>query len=472
MKRALSTKNLWEQLPPRMKGAVGHALSLAPLCWVLGRGFCRTRRFLHQSQFWSREEIERYQVDQLRRILTIAYEKTRHWREVFDQAGFHPADMKRTEDIRRLPTMTLPRYETGEAEEKFAAMCTVPPTSRGVDLITSGGSSGKPLAFYIGSGRSGPEYAHLVTSWSRVGFELGDTMAVLRGRYVPADRTGLRHCYDPLLRHHYYSVFHMSDDMMERYLRHIATIGPCWLHVYPSSALALTRFIEQSGIRAPSNILGVLAESENLYEPQRERIQRVFGCRLSSSYGHSEKLIMAAECEHGSDYHVWPTYGYFELLNGDAPVTTPGQQGEIVGTGFINDVMPFIRYRTGDWACYVADRCERCGRNHILIRDIRGHRTQEMLISRDGARIPWTCLNMHDDTYLNVRQLQCYQDTPGKVVIRVVPAPGFSKADEERLLRSLHRRIRDQLDFTIEKTDSIPLTRRGKAVYVEQRIEA
>ncbi len=38
-----------------------------------------------------------------------------------------------------------------------------------------------------------------------------------------------------ILRHHYYSSFHLSDENMERYLRHIASIGSCFLHVYPSN---------------------------------------------------------------------------------------------------------------------------------------------------------------------------------------------------------------------------------------------
>ena len=52
-------------------------------------------------------------------------------------------------------------------------------------------------------------------------------------------------------------------------------------------------------------------------------IEEVFGVRMFSCYGHSEKLVLAAECEHSTDCHVWPTYGFFELID---------EQGEVITT--------------------------------------------------------------------------------------------------------------------------------------------
>ena len=147
-----------------------------------------------------------------------------------------------------------------------------------------------------------------------------------------------------------------------------------------------------------------------------------------------------------------------------------GQRGQIVGTSFINTVVPFIRYRTGDYATYVGDHCEACGRQHTIIRDIRGHRTQEMLIAADGSEISWTALNMHDDTFLHVGQFQFRQDTPGRAVLRVVPAEGFGDEDQQRIQHSLGHKLDGQVTFAIELVDAIPLSACGKAIYVDQHI--
>ena len=141
-----------------------------------------------------------------------------------------------------------------------------------------------------------------------------------------------------------------------------------------------------------------------------------------------------------------------------------------MGTGFIHRVVPFIRYRTGDHATYLGDRCDACGRAHILIKDIRGHRTQEMLVASDGSLISWTALNMHDDTFAHVRQFRFYQDTPGKARLNIIPAEGFGEKDRQRILRNLERKLDGRLDLTISLTDDIPPPKSGKASYGDQQI--
>jgi phenylacetate-CoA ligase len=342
-----------------------------------------------------------------------------------------------------------------------------------VDYTSTGGSSGPPLGFYIGAERSGFEYAYLVASWERAGFRLGTPLASLRGRLVKADARGFYYEYDPLLRHHYYSNLHMTDEHVSGYLEHIAGIGPCFLHLYPSSAAALAKCVRRTGIQPPPNVRGILAGSENVYPEQRRMVTATLNYRYFSWYGLTEKVVLAAECEHSDRYHVWPTYGLFELLDDDGnPVTTPGQRGEIVGTSFINTVVPFIRYRTGDYATYVADHCPACKREHALISDIRGHRTQEVLVARDGSLVTWTAVNVHDDTFDRVLQFQFYQDTPGRAVLHIVPAAGFGAAEQGRIQSRIGRKLDQQLEVDLRLVESIPPTRSGKAMYVDQRIAA
>lgn len=466
MKVSFSRKNLWEKAPPVVKAVVGRGLSAVPLSWLLGRRFRAQRRFLRQADRWSAEQAGAYQLQRLREICRLAEDGSSFYRAHFAAAGFRAGDLHDLGNLDRLPTI-----DRDTVIANAEAMCALPPAGRDVDFVSTGGTSGRPLRFWQQAGRSAVEYAFLVTSWQRAGFSLGMPMAVLRGRVVEPDRRGLRHQYDPLLRHHYYSAFHLTDENIARYLDHIATIGPCFLHVYPSSAAALGRFCRRHDRRPPGNIRGIIAESEIVYPEQRRLVEEVFGCRYFSCYGHTEKLVMAAECEHSQDYHVWPAYGHFELLDEQGrTVATPGQRGEIVATGFMNAVMPFIRYRTGDWATYVGDRCEGCGRQQPIIREIRGHRTQESLIASDGAAISWTALNMHDDTFDRVRQFQFRQDQPGRAVLRLVTADGFDDACRKRIQSNLGRKFDGRLSFTIELAPSIPLSSRGKAIYVDQRI--
>ena len=387
---------------------------------------------------------------------------------MLDRLGFRPEDFRSLEDLCRLPTI-----DKQTVVEQLSEMCICDVMQRNVDFVSTGGTSGTPLHFYIDAGRSSIEYAYLIASWERVGYRLGMPMAVLRGRVVSPDRDGLHHEYDPILRHHYYSSFHMSDENMARYLEHIADDRP----LFPARVSFLgggtgPLHPPMRGHAARRRTFGASSRSRRSSIPSSGGWwKRCSAAAISPATDIRRNSSWPPNASTLHDYHVWPTYGYFELLDEEGnPVTTPGQRGEIVGTGFINTVMPFIRYRTGDWATYVGDRCEACGREHTIIRDIRGHRTQEVLIAADGSEIPWTALNMHDDTFLHVRQFQFMQETPGRAVLRIVPADGFAEGEKDRIQHNLGHKLNGRLMFTIELVDSIPLSGRGKAIYVDQRI--
>lgn len=62
--------NLVGQLPPRLR---------------YGKVFWDTYKFLQESQWWSREKLERYQLQQLNKLLRLASENVPYYRRVFDE---------------------------------------------------------------------------------------------------------------------------------------------------------------------------------------------------------------------------------------------------------------------------------------------------------------------------------------------------------------------------------------------------
>ncbi len=466
MKKALSRKNLWDKTPAILKSTLGKGLGAIPTEWFLGRSYRNNYEFVKDSQWWPKERARQYQFNKLREIIRIAYEKTQFYRNIYDAAGFHPDKFQLLDDINKLPTINKQTVV-----ENLKEMCTKDVNAKDVDFGSTGGTSGTPLHFYINAGRSSIEYSYLINSWNRVGYKLGMPMAVLRGRLVRPDKNGFYHEYDPILRHHYYSNFHMSNENMYKYLEHIRHIYPCFLHAYPSSAHTFAKFILGTGQQVPENIKGVLLESENVYYDMVCDIEKAFGVRPFSSYGHSEKCVLATQCEYTSNYHVWPTYGYFELLDERGnPVQTPGKQGEIVGTGFINTVVPFIRYRTGDFAAYVGDCCEACGREHIIITDILGRWPQGGLIASDGSIISMTALNVHDDTFDNVKEYQFHQTIPGKAALCIVPLRSLNYDEQQIILANMNKRLQGQVVLDLEIKSELIKTARGKQLRVIQDI--
>ena len=463
---ALSRKNLWERCPAPLKRVAGPVLERIPPGALLGAHFRRQRSFIERAQWWSAERSREYQTLRLRELCTHASQRSPYYRELFQAAHFDPRDLRGPEDLDGIPLL-----DRETLRDRLAELCATNVVAGNVDYVSTGGSTGGPLWFYINSERSSFDYAHLTAGWARVGFTLGTPLAVLRGRVIQPDADGLYHEYDPLLRHHYYSSFHLNSDKLARDVRHIRSIGPCFIHAYPSSVAALERYMRSAGEPPLVNLRGVLVESEAVFDEDRERAKATLGCPYFSSYGLTEKVVAAAACEQSDAYHVWPTYGYLELLDeAGRRITTPGERGEIVGTGFVNTAVPFIRYRTGDYATLAGHSCPQCRREHVLLTDIRGRRPQEWLVAADGALISWTALNMHDDTFRNVLRFQFEQHSAGRATLKIVPSEHFGRADADRILHNLNRKLDGAVTLEIAIVDTIRLSDAGKTIYIDQRL--
>ncbi|MBA7709897.1 hypothetical protein ES703_118823 [subsurface metagenome] len=121
-------------------------------------------------------------------------------------------------------------------------------------------------------------------------------------------------------------------------------------------------------------------------------------------------------------------YSYTEVISPENdPVLRDGEIGGIVSTGFTNYATPLIRYKIGDFVRYKDSKCS-CGRQLPLIKSIEG-REQELIVTGKGNLISMTAINMHSGVFDNVKQFQFYQDTPGKVIFKVVKKNNYSDED-------------------------------------------
>jgi len=78
---------VYRKLPKSAQYAVGYAYATIPLPIRYGKVFRETYAFLRESQWWSREQLEEYQLEQLSKLLHHAYENVPYYRRVFDERG-------------------------------------------------------------------------------------------------------------------------------------------------------------------------------------------------------------------------------------------------------------------------------------------------------------------------------------------------------------------------------------------------
>lgn len=437
-----------------------------PYSVKLGRKYVGYKKLLDESQWWTKEQLDGYQLKKMKETLVLAYEHVPYYREKFLSIGFDPHMMEHTEDIE-----CLGFTDKDEVMKHFDSFLNEEVDVSKLEVATTGGTSGKQLRLYSSfTFRDTREMPFVDLIWSRVGFDRKKSkMAVLRNNVLPEGKLWL---YDQAVHALLLDSYHLTDENIEKILNVIRKKKIEYLHTYPSAALILCDFIKLRRIKFESSLKAALVTSENLYPGQKEEIEKYLSCRCFTFYGHTEAAAIAGWCECSDKYHVQPEYGYVELIDeGGRVITEPGIEGEIVCTGFDNPVMPLIRYRTGDYSSWAQDQVCPCGRHYRLMNEIQGRWTQEFFVGRYGNKISMTALNMHSDIFRNVRNYQFRQDEVGKCILLIVKSEGYSEgSDEANILSELKKKFADSIDVHIQYVDAIERTLRGKQRFIIQNL--
>src|SRR4030043_2007188 len=95
-----------KQFVPRithgLRQGLEHVYGFIPPSIHYGSVFRETYAFLQESQWWSREKLEEYQIQQLSTLLNHAYSNVPYYRRVFDERALKPKDIQNIDDLAKL----------------------------------------------------------------------------------------------------------------------------------------------------------------------------------------------------------------------------------------------------------------------------------------------------------------------------------------------------------------------------------
>ena len=318
------------------------------------------------------------------------------------------------------------------------------------------GTTGTPLTIYqnMHSIRMERAFADRLRIWA--GYKEGDKRAWIRGdMIVPfAQKEGPFWRYSTFENMIMLSSFHMTNEALPLYLKEMADYGVNIIQAYPSSILALAKYLDIHDNYYQGSLKSILTSSESLSIEDKQLIEKRFKCTVFDWYGLFERVAAIASCEHGN-YHILDDYSHVELIDqGDG-------YHEIVGTNFNNSLFPLIRYKTGDFvALSTKGECP-CGRVFPMIDHIKG-RIGDYLVAEDGQKIH--ILNHIPKGIAGLIATQFTQDCPEEIkVLVVVEKSIFLAAQELQLIKNVQDRLGKSIKISIKIVDSIPKTKNGKS---------
>jgi len=289
-----------------------------------------------------------------------------YYRKIFDERELKPKDIRCVNDLKKLPGL---EKETFKAN--FAKILAKNVNTQNIHLVRTSGTSGKPLQFYQSKIELQMECAFIYHQWSQVGFKPGDRLVSWMSRLK-------RESYGPKKRILYLPVSISIDKKVSYHLlEKIKSFGAEFLHGCPSNLAIFANILKVNDVEIPFKLKSVFFAAEPVYDWMREVVEEVFNCRVFSHYGQTEQVALAGECEYSYFYHCLPQYGVTEI--------DPDTQ-EIIATGFLNYMNPFIRYRTTDVTSRpIFSKCNDCRRNYFpIFKTVKG-RLQDIIITPDGS---------------------------------------------------------------------------------------
>jgi phenylacetate-CoA ligase len=329
-----------------------------------------------EMETMSRREMEKLQLEQLKKQVKRVYAKVPFHKEAFDCAGVNPEDIQSLEDLQRLPFMKKTNLRENYPFGLFAAK-----QDELVRIHGSSGTKGKPTV--VGYTKKDIE------NWSEIvaraiccaGGRPGDIFHNAYGYGLFTGGLGI-----------HYGIEHLgavavpiSGGNTPRQITLIQDFKPRGISGTPSYILNIVEEMKKMGLnpRETSIEYGIFG-AEPWSEEMRAQLEELLDIKAIDIYGLSEVLGpgVSIECHEAQDgLHIAEDHFIAEIIDPKTGEVLPyGAEGELVFTTLTKEAFPVIRYRTGDIASLNPSPCE-CGRTSIRMSRIKG-RVDDMIIIR------------------------------------------------------------------------------------------
>src|SRR5256885_7423385 len=158
--------SVYNNLPPWLQSSAGTVYRALPRSWRLGKKYPEFAKLAAAAETWDPEQIQEYQLKELRRILHHANNHCPFYQKAFARAAFRPENLRTVEDLAECPMLEKPQL----LEHRDELVSDAVPKRQRL-YMTTGGSTGVPVGFYLQKGVSRPkEQACLEAMWRRAGY--------------------------------------------------------------------------------------------------------------------------------------------------------------------------------------------------------------------------------------------------------------------------------------------------------------
>ena len=413
-------------------------------------------KFLQKSQWWGEEELKNYQNKKLSELIQHSYHNVTYYKELLDGLRLKPCDIKTTEDLQKLPILTK---EIVRENVKNGKLIFKNIKKKDMILNGSSGSTGEPLQYYITKDAYSFNIAANLRGWYWMGYRLGDRYSKLSQN----PRNGIiKKIQDKINNCHYTLSQSLSIDDVKNIVISLKKSNVKIIRGYPSTIYILSNYIEKHKT-TDIKLSSINTTGEILFPYMRKKIEEIFKCKIFDSYS-GEGGALGFECDTHEKYHLASEYAFTEIIP-NYKFNMGKEKGEIVSTDFWNYATPLIRYNSKDVAVISKKGCN-CNRVLPVIDRIEG-RDVDILVTPSGKSLIVHYFTGYFEWVDSVSQFQVIQTRADRVILKLVVNNNFNKIIKEKIYNDIRIYIGNDVDFSIEVVDEIPINpKNGKRRFV------
>ncbi|CAM3929768.1 phenylacetate--CoA ligase family protein [Flavobacterium sinopsychrotolerans] len=326
------------------------------------------------------------------------------------------------------------------------------------------GSSGTPFIF------AKDKYCHALT-WASNIYRFGwygiefNTSYQARFYGIPMDFIGnKKERIKDFLSHRFrFSIFDLSDEILEKILKKFQNKKFDYINGYTSSIVLFAKFLQKKNIVLTTicpTLKVCMVTSEMLFEEDKILLEKQFGIPIVNEYGSSELDLIAFENPQ-DEWQVNSETLFVEILDDNNKAVPNGTAGRIVITSLFNKAHPFIRYDIGD----IGILDEKSTLQKPILKKLIG-RTNDVAILPSGKKSPGltfyyvTKSIIEDDG--NVKEFVIKQTKIDTFEIEYVSETELNLAQIEKIEKAIALYLENDLVFIFHKKEKLERNKSGK----------
>ena len=401
------------------------------------------------NQSLSAAQLREKQLADFTAILRHARTEVPYYRERYQHA---PMTCTSHDQIR-----TLPILHKDEVIHHCTTMLADNADKSTLRIGHTGGSTGKPLAFYYDRHKHELMRAGMIRSYMWSGWRPGEKILNFWGARQDMKPISTRKRWNDFISSETTIGAHeYTEADLARWVEQIKRYRPVLLQGYASILAELARFVLDRGMPLTSTLKGVYSTAETLHDWQRNLMETAFGCKVFNQYGSREIPNIAVECRHGNQ-HILSDMVYLESVPVDG-------EDKLIVTSLTNRIMPLIRYEIGDLGTLKSGECP-CGSPFPMM-EIGVCRSNDLIRTRHG-KIVYPSYFIHLlDGLEGIKQYQFVQTDLDKMTLDIQATRNLTSDEQRNIQTRLAHDVDPYIVLEIRHVEAIPRAHSGKHRFV------